>query len=68
MHAKALALHMKAESKCMQLKAEYENNMRGMRAKEAALEAERENAREMSERTAKQVERLRRTSRGGKRS
>ncbi|KAF7970099.1 hypothetical protein HWV62_24968 [Athelia sp. TMB] len=61
-HAKALALHMKTESKYMLLKAEYERNAGDMRAKEEALEAERANAREVSERTAeqaKEVERLR---------
>ncbi|KAF7965389.1 hypothetical protein HWV62_44071 [Athelia sp. TMB] len=60
--AKAHALHMKTESRYMLLKAEYEKNAGDMRAKEEAREAERANAREVSERTAeqaKEVERLR---------
>ncbi|KAF7966591.1 hypothetical protein HWV62_37797, partial [Athelia sp. TMB] len=54
-HAKALTLHTKTESKYMLLKAEYEKNAGDMRTKEEVLEAERANARKVSERTAEQA-------------
>jgi hypothetical protein len=61
-HTKALALHHKTESKYLQVKAEYEKNQLDMENMEKALENERANAREISERTAekaKEVEKLR---------
>lgn len=61
-HAKALALHHKTESSYLKLKAEYEKNQLDMENMERALETERANAREISERTAEkasEVEKLR---------
>ena len=62
MHTKALALHHKTESKYLLLKAEYEKNQLDMENMEKALENERANARDISDRIAekaKEVEKLR---------
>lgn len=61
-HTKALALHHKTESKYLQFKAEYEKNQLDMLNMEKALENERANARDITERTAekaREVEKLR---------
>jgi len=61
-HTKALALHHKTESKYLLLKAEYEKNQLDMENMEKALENERANARDISDRIAekaKEVEKLR---------
>lgn len=61
-HTKALALHHKTETKYLALKAVYERNQLDAQNMEAALEVERANAREVTERTAEkatEVEKLR---------